>query len=333
MAEAAKRATVLTKLVIGKVEVGVGLFTTKDKPSKLAEFDSAGPNGGVLAFEDKARAKALSSEEPMEEIVAPGASDPLASDPGPELPAVSQDVGPENAAALVPGEFTRVLVEQGSGEIVEREDVRKGVRLEDGSFIDCTANLKQIEQQTKLEQMEVVAFIDVAQIDRTRVEASYFIGAQEAEDAKPLRLIYEAMKLKRRVAVVKWSSKSRQSLGVLAAHGRSKTLMLLKLTWAEDVREAPAKALSIQAAGVSREEIDMAARLIEAMGDTPQALDELRDDAIVLREELRAEAEAGNVAAPEPAPDREQPEAVDQFEASLAELMASPREGVRAGKA
>lgn len=329
MTEAAKRATVLTKLVIGKVEVGVGLFTTKAKPGELAEFDTAGPNGGVLAFEDSARAKALSSEQQMEEIEAPGASDPLAADPGSESPMPSNG---GTAPAAVPGEFARVLVEQGSGQIVEREDVRKGVRQEDGSFIDCTAHLAAIEADTKLDQMEVVAFIDVGQIDRARITDSYFIGAQESEDAKPLRLIYEAMKLKRRVAVVKWSSKSRQSLGVLSAHGRSKTLVLLKLTWAEDVREAPAKARSIQSAGVTAEEIDIAASLIEAMGDTPDALDELRDDAIARREQLRADAEAGKVApvelveAPEPA-------GVEQFEASLAELMATPREGARAGKA
>lgn len=317
MADAAKRATTKTTLVVGKVEVGVGLFTTREKPADVAQFDTAGPNGGVLVTEDAARPKPLSSEEPMEERVE--ASDPLAvNDPGSEAPPVEEG----STDSLVPGEIKRVLVEAGTGQAVDREEIRKGIRHEDGSFTDLTGHLLAIEAETKLERMEVVAFIDVAQVDRARVEASYFIGANEAKDAKALRLIYEAMKLKRRVAVVKWSSKSRQSLGVLSAHGRTGTLMVLKLTWAEDFRPAPAKALSIGRANVSGVEIDMAAQLIDAMGATVESLDELRDDAIVLREELREKAARGLVEPMEPPAVEEAIELEDAFEASLAALAA-----------
>jgi len=329
MADASKRAATLTTLVIEQVKVGVGLFTTVAKPGGLATFETAGPNGGVLLQQEAAHEKPLSSSEPMAEVTPQHGFDPLAADPGSEAPPIEDGGSTQRAAdaGLTPGEFRKVLVEQGTGQVVNPDEVRRGIRLDDGSFMDCTGRLKAIEEETKLEQMTVVKFIDVGQVERARVLASYYIGASEPKGAKPLHLIYEAMKARRRVAVVKWSNRSRQSLGVLVPHGKSETLMLLKLAWAEDWREAPSKAVSIMRAGVTDAEVEMAGKLIDAMSDTVDSLDELRDDAIVLREDLHAEALAGEVEPFEPPPAVEEEIALeDAFEASLALV------GNRAGK-
>lgn len=328
MAAAPKKAATLTKLVIGKVEVGIGLFSSTQKPGKLTEFTTAGPNGGVLMQDDTTAEAPLSAETPLpEERV--GRTDAF-SDPGSEAPLPTDEGSTQAATAakvLTPGEFRTTLVEKGTGVRVERADVRRGVRHEDGTFVDCTEQLAQIERETKLEQMTVVGFIDVGQVERARIEGSYYVGAAEPKSLIPMRLIYEAMKLKRRVAVVKWSVRSRQSLGVMVAHGNSGTLVLLKLAWAEDWREAPAKAVSIQGAEVTAEQVDMAARLVEAMSDTVDTLDGLRDDAIELREELYEKALKGEVApveVPEPEPDEE---LEDAFAASVEALLATPRAG------
>lgn len=321
MAAAASRSTANTKLVIGKVEVGVGLFSTVAKSAELTSFATAGPNGGVLTMEKFAGERKLSSDEPMPEIDAVK-GDPLGEDPGRDTPPItdSQALGDKTR---VEAQYTQKLVEQGSGQIVEPDEVRKGIRDEDGNFTDLTDHLRHIEEITKLEQMEVVRFIDVGQVERMRVASSYYVGASEPEGATALRLIYEAMKSKRRVAVVKWSAKSRQSLGVLTAHGDSGTLVLLKLTWAEDFREPPAKALSVAKAGVNPAQVEMAERLIDAMHGTVDALDELRDDAIVLREDLIADVEAGNVLADvEPAPVIPTMSPEQAFEESIAALTA-----------
>jgi non-homologous end joining protein Ku len=94
---------------------------------------------------------------------------------------------------------------------------------------------------------------------------------------------------------VKWTKRSRQALGVLKAHGRTGTLMLTQLAWAEDFRSPPAPALAIQQSTVSTDEIEAARALISAMGDTTAAIDELRDDAIAMREELLKRALAGEM--------------------------------------
>lgn len=296
MARASSRPT-RTTLVIGQVKVPIGLYGTVARVRDLAEFETAGPNGGALMYAAAAKPAELSNDTPVRE--ARVEADPFASTSG--------DVRLESGASMVamaaPGEFRQVLVEDGSGEVVERADVRRGVRLENGTFVDCTEHLTRIEAMTTLDSMTVVEFIDVGQIERARIQASYFVGAQESLGLRPLRLIHEAMRRCRRVAVVRWTAKSRQSLGVLTAHRDG--LVLLKLAWSEDWRDLPAKASSVLGASVSEEEIEMAVALVQAMsgkGGTT-TLDDLRDDAIVAREDLRERALAGELEPCEPEPE------------------------------
>lgn len=306
MAAAASRVSAKSTLTIGSVEVEVGLFSTRADPKSVVKFETAGPNGGVLKTEQRAVEVAVEEQDAPD---VPVQADPLAEDPlapAPLDPAKAEDyivkAQAANAAGAellatesVQGEYRQVLVEEGTGETVLPEDVRRGVRLDDGRFIDLTEQVEAIDERTKLDKMAVVSFIDVGQVQRERVVGSYFVGGETAAEQRPLRLIYEAMKATRRAAVVKWTKRSRQSLGVIVAHGPSKTLVLLELVWQEDFREAPARARNIAKATVTEAEVAAASELIAALSDTRQSLDELRDDAIALRVELRQRAEAGEM--------------------------------------
>lgn len=297
MADAAKRASTLTTLAVGKVEMEVGLFAAHAKPGSLAEFTTAGPSGGVLKA--VAAARAVPVGETVEQPDVPvGRADPLADDPGPEAPPIVADnslpPGTLVGSAQVDGEYGRQLVEEGTGEIVPPDNVRRGVRLADGSFIDCTEQLAAITDATKLDRMTVVGFVDATRVHRARVVKSDYLGAADEKAPKPMRLIYEALKAERRAAVVKLTRTSRQSLGVIVAYGD--TLMLHQLAWAEDFRQPPPKALAIQKASVSEQEVARARELVHAMGASVTALDELRDDALALREVLHGKALAGEVA-------------------------------------
>lgn len=352
MAKAASRATTLTTLVVGKVEMAVGLFSSRNAPGGLVKFDTAGPHGGVL--EARQIARPVPVDETVELPDVPVHSDPLAEDPGPALgapepwaeqlaaavateapelrtdpasiaggiitaaaaaidavasaagsgenhaPSERLDLTAEGIKAIasfeasVPGEYGRELVEQGSGEVVLPQDVRRGVRLENGKFIDCTEQIAAIEETTKLDQVRITDFVDSTRLHRARIVNAYYLGAADEKAPKPMRLIYEALRATRRVAVVKVTKKSRQSLGAITTSG--KVLMLLECVWGEDLREPPAKALAIQKATVAQAEIDQAVRLVEAMSGSVSAMDELRDDALALREVLHAKALAGEVA-------------------------------------
>lgn len=326
MAKATTKATALTTLRIGSVEVAVGLFSTVAKPSKEAEFDTAGPNGGVL------KARAVARPVPVEEVAVdvpdvPVASDPLAAE---DVAGYEQRLADYEARAFEPvavgakhsevdGEYGRELVEEGSGAVVAPQDVRRGVRLEDGRFIDCTEQLAKITESTRLERMDVIGFVDATHVPRRWAKGGQYVGAADEKAPHALRIMYESLRRTRRLALVKVTKRSRQTLGVIGATG--KALMLLELVWPEDLREPPARALVIAQQEVSEREVAMFTELVHAMAVPPSTLYSLRDDAIALREELKSKALAGEVADVK-VPERPGPAetVLDQLEASLAQV-------------
>lgn len=333
----ARSASVRTTLAIESIEIPVGLFRAVAEPGGLLEFETAGPNGGPLRYQQRA-VTARSDEETLEAAAAQDLdelargvdnlrADPLADDPGPqretEATAAIGGVGASPAVAVgesTMGEFRQVLVEQVEGKSedawpeITRDEVRRGVRVGDGGrFVDCTEQLAAIEERTRMERMEVVAFIDVGQVPRERVLASYYVAPSEPEGKRALRLLYEAMRSTRRAAVAKWTTRTRQACGVVVPFehraSRQVGLMVLKLAWAEDVRAMPPTAslndvmVADSIDGHSRM-LGAAEELVRAWSDRRLALDELRDDAIALREELMARVVAGEmdpqVVGPEP---------------------------------
>jgi non-homologous end joining protein Ku len=341
MAAAAKRSSANTSLYVGTLKMDIGLFGTEAKPGKEQDFDTAGPNGGVLKFELRGQAAPVENEVPVEAPAPAGVSDPLdelrAAVPTPAVEATTDAAAemsierdrdgaigmPTEPAGSVPGEFSRVLVEDGSGEVVKPEALRRGVRLGDGRFIDLTEQVEAITERTKLDRIEVVATIESTSIRRERVIGSYYVGAQAAPDVVKLRWLYDGLKARREVAVVKYTTRSRQNLGVLVPHAKTGTLVLLSLVFSEDFREAPARARAIAEVEVNPAHVSMMETLLGSMRQPVHVLDELRDDAIALREELRLRAEAGemDISIVEPlAVADEQEDLTDALAASLAHV-------------
>lgn len=320
-APASSKAATLTKLVMGSVKAEVGLFTVKASPSKLADFDRAGPSGGKLRVEQVAIEVEAEEQSPGDE---PVRMDPLTEEPVAEP--VAEPPVDVSAPPSAEGEYKSVLVEEGTDKVVAPDQVRRGVRLEDGRFIDLTDQIAAIETRTKLDKMEIVSFMDVGQLQAERVVGAYYIGAADKAAPRPLRLLFEGLKAKRRVAIVELTKRSRQSLGVIRAHGKSGTLVLHEMIWHEDFRVPPPKALAIRQAVVTEAEVASMCSFIDAMADTREALDELRDDALSLRSELRARAEAGemDVKVVEPVPVIEEQDDLEAaLEASLAAVRAA----------
>jgi non-homologous end joining protein Ku len=313
MAKAATRSSTNTKLVVGSLTAEVGLFTSVQDASKLklASFQTAGPNGGALKFQE--RAQALPAADRTDDVPVQGS--PLGSAAPAERPAPS--------AAPVDGEFVRKLVEEGSGAVVEPSEVRRGLFVGEGDarrFVDVTDQLAAIEQRTKLDQIEVVATVDRTAMRMRRVLGAHFVGATDEESSPILRLLYESLHRTRRVAVAKFTTGGRQKLGVIAPDRATQTLMMLQLAFSEDLRSAPAKAKAIQNVVVSEEHVQVMCDILDAFGDSPDVLDTLTDDAVKFRAELHARAAAGEmdvevvepVVAPQP-----EPSLMEALEASL----------------
>jgi len=291
MAEAPKKISAKTTLKWGTIEVPVGLLKTTADPAKELKFGSAGPHGGEL--------KMRAAIEP--EKGAPAKPDPLALDPGPDHddPGVAE---PQAAREPVRGSVAveMVVVEEGSGQVVKPNEVRRGVWVAAGyeedaggaKFVDCTDALEHIDKITELEVMEIQGAIDIGRVPRERVIGSYYVGVDGADTMKVLALLYQAMKDNRRALVVKWTKTKRQATGVLVpfTRGDSYSLLLLQLAWAEDWRELPLRAKIVMEPedAPTPAEYEHASELVRAMADSSKLLAEQRDDALELREQVMA---------------------------------------------
>lgn len=168
----------------------------------------------------------------------------------------------------------------------------------EGGFVPADAELDAIAVATQLEVMNVVGFVRAEQIDRARVIGGYFIGpegdtTERALALKALDMLRRATQRSSRFPVVKWTKKTKQGLGVIAPH-RSGALVLLELAWGENVRKPP-KTCVLPGNLASEREVDACCQLIEAMAEPRASLDEMRDDAVVLRQKARALAEEGKL--------------------------------------
>lgn len=333
MAAAPTRPSSTTTLAFGQVRRPVALFTATAKPEDVAKFDTAGPNGGRLKAAQIAT-PAMVEGDGQPKPVAP------APDPGSDAPPRADEAPPQAAGgplATTPGEYAQQLIEEHTGEVVLPEDVRRGVRLDDGSFVPLDEHLKWIEEQTALEEMDIEAFIDFGQVPRERVIGCYYLGtpAKKTEGWEPwqvaqmLRALYEGMRRTRRAGLVKWTKRSRQSLGVVVPHPRSETLLVLQLAWAADWREAPKRATAIREAEVSERDVDAACDLIGALSGRRADLDAMEDAAIFWRRQLIEDARAGRLEEPEviEAPEEEPaPDLAGALEASAAAAVAADRD-------
>lgn len=219
----------------------------------------------------------------------------------PGIPAWDHESEPEKTARRGGARRTRMNPIAGIGQNDPRVTSpsaplaprRRGLILDDGTFLDLTEQIARIEENTQLNEMNVIAFIRREQVPREMIQGSYWIGINGPGGGRALKLIHGASKKTGRVAVVKWVKKTRQAYGVLVPH-RSGVLIALELAWADTWRDPDERILTpYQQAEVTEEEIETAGQLITAMGDSRVILEEMEDDAVVLRRELVRAARAG----------------------------------------
>lgn len=271
------KASGTTILRLGSVEAPIALFkVTGSSPGKV-EWDLAGPNGGTLETPEEARA----------------ASDPIFVSSG----ATVKTTGASGRARItqINTEDGRPFrVEKGTGERVYRGKERKGIRLDDGQFIDVTDQLERIREVSKLEEMRITSFLRRERVPREAIQGAYWIGVNGPSAPRALRLLQAALRKTARVAKVKWTTREVQSNGVIVPHA-SGALLALKLAWPDEVRNPndEPRITAYYHAEVTEREIDFASRLIAAMSESAQVLDDAEDDAAVLQRGLAQMARRG----------------------------------------
>jgi non-homologous end joining protein Ku len=283
----AARAT-KTTLVWGLIPCDIALYRTVGDAEKPPKWEQAGPNGGRLLAQDTRGVDAIVESEAG--TPSRGTAQPFSDVPSP--------AERDHAALLQAEREANYPIEEGTGEKVAPEDCRLGIRDANDRFIDLTAEIASIAERTKLEEMRIADFIRVEEIRREWVVGSYYVAPDGPTAPKAIRLLHEAMRSQKRVAVVKWTKRSKQALGVLVPHPATKSLMCVELAWDEDKREVPRKVYVPGEVEVTKEEIHLAREMVEVMSSTRAAsLDVQTDDSRGLIRDLLEQANEGDVGA------------------------------------
>lgn len=311
MEKVADRVSSRTVLKFGLVGAPVALYKTTGDP-ETPEFVKAGPHGGELERGPVKDGKRLPGSVAQEMRRAPAA----------RTGEVADDAIPMEAPLAVSTEEEPVsvgILERGYDEEVPEDQVRRGVRLEDGRFVDLTEQLEAVAEKTRLDEMEIIGFVRREQVPRSRITGSYYLGGDGPGAPKVLALLLETMKVVGRVAVIKWTKTSRQALGVIVPGRHSGALIVLELVWASCFRQPGPRCLTHLQAPVAAGELAAAIELATAMADAAAVLDEQEDDRVRLLNELAERARLGEVTdfkVPETPEPQEDADLVDLLRAS-----------------
>lgn len=211
------------------------------------------------------------------------------------------------------------------------EPKKKGIIKEDGKWVDLTEQIEQIGEDSKVESMQVVSFMNRRQIPTERITATYYVGTTDYDPterpdlyppARLLALLFRAMREQDAVAIVKWSKLKGQTVGVMSPHS-SGALIVRELAFAENWRLPHERCLTHQHIEVEDSEIEAACGLIDAMAGKRSDLDDIRDRRKQLEDELVTRAELGELDE-WTLPDRS--EEADEAVAELGELVGSVAE-------
>lgn len=292
------RVSTSTRLIWGQVTADVSLFkTTADQPE--AKFEIKREPEPEPAVPDTPAG--VEEAEPV--------SDPLA----------------EEKAGSLAERAAKAFGTSSAPEPVKPPKPRKGIYREDGSFLDLTEQLESITEATQLEEMKIVGFVPSASVPRVLVTGSYYLGGKDKEAHPVLAALEAGMQAHNVVGVVKWTKTSRQALGVIASTKRG--LFVLQLAWPGDLLDPNPRVLAHRQVALPLEMRELAGELVGSMLRSPAIIQKQEDDAVVMRRQLRAAAEAGILDAWE-APTVPERKPVDDLQEALsASLPGADEEG------
>jgi len=205
------------------------------------------------------------------------------------------------------------------GEEVPFAEIAKGYEAADGRVAildaDDFSGLPSADGKT----VDVVQFVDVAQVDPTYFDRSYFLEA-DAAGAKPYVLLRDALAKAGKAAVVKVALRSKENLALIRPVGE--VLQLHTMLWPDELRDG-SFAEPPETVKVTKAELQMADMLIEQLSgdfDPGQYTDNYREE---LEKVIEARLEGVEV----PVGEAEAPKA------EVVDLVAALRASVEAAKA
>ena len=216
------------------------------------------------------------------------------------------------------------------GEDVGFAEIAKGYELANGELVVLTEQDFAELPLPSGRAINVLSFVEADTVDPIRLSRCYYCEPV-GSDAKPYRLLCEALERTGKVAMVKVALRGRESVALLRAHDR--VLVLQLLLWPDEVRR-PRFGFLDDDAPLPAQELRMVESYIDTLtGAVDQ--EELVDRYRVALEQLVEAKVAGVTSKLPPGPPQVAEEGVDLMEAlrrSVAEAKRS-RDGATNGKA
>jgi DNA end-binding protein Ku len=151
----------------------------------------------------------------------------------------------------------------GCNEEIPYADLAKGIETPAGGMLVITdADLDSLPLPTT-KRCEVHMFIPAGQIDPSTYAKPYYVGPDGPASVKAYALLREAMAATGKVALVRITMRTRESMAIIRPHDDG--MMVLQLmAWPEEIRQPD---FEFDAGQISEQERKMAIALVEALAD------------------------------------------------------------------
>ncbi len=144
------------------------------------------------------------------------------------------------------------------GDKVEKDEMVKGYEFTKGQYVIFKPEeLKALEEKST-NTIEITEFVPAEQVDRKFVEKSYFLGPDKGGD-RAYRLLAEALKQTKRVAVGQYAARGKQYL--IAVRPEANGLLMEQLRYANEIRSIAD--VPIPKIEVKKPELQLAVQLVE----------------------------------------------------------------------
>ncbi|MCX4826166.1 Ku protein [Streptomyces sp. NBC_01142] len=216
----------------------------------------------------------------------------------------------------------RKICEQ-CGEQLSQDQIGRGYEAPDGSLVEITdADLDGLPLES-VRAIEVIGFNAYESIDAVSIGRAYYLAAHGDIAAKPYSLIVKALQRTSKAAVVRYSLRDRERLGLLRV--KDNVLVLHQLLAADEIRDSAA--LAPPEESLPEHEIQSALALAEALSsDDIGDVGDLTDHYTEALEKIIAAKADGRQLSPAESGDEGQRAPIVDLMAALSESVEKARE-------
>jgi DNA end-binding protein Ku len=141
-------------------------------------------------------------------------------------------------------------------------EIVKGLEVEPGSFFLFTKEELERLKPEKSDEIEIVGFIEPAQVDRVYLDSHYYIGPEKKRE-RAFFIFIQALQRAKKEAVGRFIMREKEYTCIVAPHGGG--LLLSTLNYAEELRSVQGVENIADPVEVRPQELELAVALVEKL--------------------------------------------------------------------